>query len=183
MNDLKLNKVISHDGQPYVVVYTQHVQMGRGSAVLRTKLKNLITGQMLERTFKHVDKIQEADLAHNKANFLYKSGDSFEFMDNTSFEQFTLSPEQVGKLQHFVKEGADVDVLYYEGKPVSIELPTKVQLKVTETEPAIRGNTAQGNVMKSATLETGYVIQVPLFVNQDDVIVVNTETGEYVERA
>lgn len=183
MNDLKLGIVISYEGHPYVVTYIQHVQMGRGAAVLRTKLKNLITGQVLEKTFKHGDKLDEADLSKTRANFLYKEGDTFYFMDNASYEQFGLSGDQVGDLQNFVKEGVDVDVLNFESKPAVIQLPKKITLKVEHTEPAVRGNTAQGNVTKPATLETGYELQVPLFVNQDDMIVVNTDSGEYVERA
>ena len=183
MNELKLGKIISINQQPFVVTYTQHVQMGRGSAVLRSKLKNLITGQVLEKTFKHGDKLEEADLSHSKADFLYREGDTFYFMDNTSFEQFGLEAAQVGELSNFVKEGSDVDVMNFDGKPVSIDLPKKVKLQVTETQPAVRGDTAQGGVTKPATVETGYVVQVPLFVKQGETIVVNTETGLYVERA
>lgn len=182
MNDLKLGRVISFAGNPFVVTYAQHVQMGRGSAVLRTKLRNLITGQMLEETFKHGDRIEEADLSRSKANFLYREGDEFHFMDNTNYEQFSLSADQVGELQNFVRESADVEVLNFEGKPVAIDLPKKVQLKIIQAGLGTRGNTAQGNVTKPATLETGYEVQVPLFVKEGDVIVVNTESGEYVAR-
>lgn len=183
MNDLKLGGVISMNNQPYVVSYTQHVQMGRGSAVLRTKLKNILTGQVLEKTFKPGDRIAEADLSRSKANFLYRSEDEFHFMDNESYEEFVLNVDQVGEISNFVKEGVDVDVLNFDGKPVSIDLPKKVSLRVEQTEPGVRGDTAQGSVTKPATLETGYVVQVPIFVKSGDSIIVNTERGEYVSRA
>lgn len=183
MNDLKLGVVITWEGKPWVVQYAQHVQMGRGSAVVRTKIKNLIDGRMQEQTFKGGDKLEEADLTRVQAQFLYKEEGQLLFMDNASYEQFGLGEEQVGELTKYVKEGQDVEVMHFQGKPVSVFLPKKVELKVIETEPAVRGDTAQGSVSKPATLETGLVLQVPLFVKQDDVIRVNTETGLYVERA
>ena len=167
MNELKLGKIISINQQPFVVTYTQHVQMGRGSAVLRSKLKNLITGQVLEKTFKHGDKLEEADLSHSKADFLYREGDTFYFMDNTSFEQFGLEAAQVGELSNFVKEGSDVDVMNFDGKPVSIELPIKVEYKVTESPPGIRGDSG-GSVTKKVTLETGLVVDAPLFIAEGE---------------
>ena len=183
MNDLKLGVVISWEGQPWVIQYTQHVQMGRGSAVLRTKIKNLIDGRVQEQTFKGGDKIERADLSRSQAQLLYPEGEHFVFMDNKSYEQFFLPADVVGGLARYVKEGSDVDMLSFEGKPVSISLPTKVELKVAETEPGVRGDTAQGSVTKPAKLETGHTLQVPLFVKPGDVIRVNTETDTYVERA
>jgi len=183
MNSLKVGTVISYEGAPYVVTFSQHVQMGRGSAVLRTKLRNLLSSQVLEHTFKHGDKIDEADLIRTRANFLYRDKDEFYFMDTKTFEQFALSIEQLGHLASFCRENSDVDVMYYEGKPVSLELPKKIAFKIVQTEPAVRGNTAQGNVMKPATLETGYVVQVPIFLKEGDTVIVNTEIGNYVERA
>lgn len=183
MNDLKLGGVISMNNQPFVVSYTQHVQMGRGSAVLRTKLKNILTGQVLEKTFKPGDRIAEADLSRSKANFLYRTGDEFHFMDNETYEEFVLHVDQIGEISNFVKEGVDVDVLNFDGKPVGIDLPKKVALRVEQTEPGVRGDTAQGSVTKPATLETGFVVQVPIFVKDGDQIIVNTERGEYVSRA
>lgn len=182
MNDLKIGTVIAYEGAPYVVQYTQHVQMGRGSAVLRTKLKNLITGQVLERTFKGGDRIEEADLSRSGAQLTHREGDNYFFMDNESFEQFSLPKDQVGEISNFVGEGSNVEILNFEGKPVSLSLPTKVELKVTEAPEGIRGDTAQGKVTKPVTVETGYVVNAPLFVKKGDVIRVNTETGEYVER-
>lgn len=182
MNRLKVGTVISYEGAPYVVTFSQHVQMGRGSAVLRTKLRNLLSGAVLERTFKHGDKIGEADLVRTRVNFLYRDEGQLHFMDTKSFEQFSFSQGQLGNTANFCKESSDVDVMYFEGKPVSIELPKKIAFQVTQTEPAVRGNTAQGNVMKPATLETGYVVQVPIFIQEGDTVIVNTDTGTYVER-
>lgn len=183
MNDLKIGTVISLRGAPYVVVYSQHVQMGRGAAVVRTKLKNLIAGNVLEETFKGGDKFEAADLVRKPVNFLYRDGENFAFMDNESYEQFSLPEGQIGDISKYVGEGTDVDVLYFEGRPVSIMLPAKVELKVTSAPPGVRGDTAQGKVTKQVTLETGLTLNVPIFIKEGDVLRVNTESGEYVERA
>lgn len=182
MNDIKMGRVITMDGAPFQVLSTDHLQMGRGSAVLRTKLKNLIDGAVREHTFKGGDKIEEADLSRSKANFLYLEGDEYFFMDNTSYEQFGFQREQIGEISNFVKEGDDVDVMSYNGKPVTITLPPKVVLKVVESPPGVKGDTA-GNASKRVKLETGYELPVPLFIKEGEMIRVNTDTGEYVERA
>ena len=181
ISDIKLGTVITHSGQPYVVIAADHHKMGRGGANLKTKLRNLITGQNLEITYSGGDKAQEADLERSKANFLYKEGGKYYFMDNESYEQFELDKEVIGSPAEFLKEGLTVDVLIFEGKPVSVKLPIKVELEVKETPPGVKGDTA-GAAMKTAKLETGKEIRVPLFVNQGDIIRVNTDTEEYVER-
>lgn len=181
INDIKLGTVITHQGQPYQAIYTQHIKVARGGANLKTKLRNLITGQNLELTFSGGDKIEEADLQRAKANFLYSDGNSFHFMDNESYEQFSLNKEAIGAQTEFLKEGLTVDVLIYENQPVSVKIPIKVELKVAQSPPGIKGDTA-GSAAKLVTLETGKEIKAPLFINQGDVIKVNTETGEYVER-
>lgn len=183
MNDIKLGTIITLDGEPCTVTSTSHMQMGRGSAVLRTKVKNLLSGNTLERTFKDGDRVEEADLSRGKAQFMYREDDAFHFMDNESYEQFSLPVDQIGEISHFVAEGSDVDVLNFEGKPVSISLPAKVTLTVVEAPPGVRGDTAQGKVTKKAKTDTGLTVDVPLFVEQGTKIVVNTETGAYVERA
>lgn len=182
MNDLKIGTVISHENEPFQVLSAQHVQMGRGSAVLRTKIRGLVSKKVLEVAFKSGDKIEAAELDRTKANFQYQDGDDFIFMDNESFEQFNLPKDQIGQISDFVSEGSDVEVLKFKGKPVTISLPPKVELKVTSAPPGVRGDTARGNVTKQVTLETGHVIDTPLFVKEGDVVRVNTETGEYVER-
>lgn len=182
MSDIKMGKVVDMDGSPWRVISTDHLQMGRGSAVLRTKLKNLIDGSVREHTFKSGDKIEEADLNRSKANFLYREGDKFFFMDNESYEQFEFPEDQIGDISNFVKENSDVEVLSFNGNPVSIGLSPKVTLKVVEAPPGIKGDTA-GNATKRVKLETGYELPVPLFIKEDEDIIVNTESGEYVERA
>lgn len=181
INDIKLGTVITHDSQPYQVIYTQHVKVARGSANLKTKLRNLMTGQNLEVTFSSGDKIEEADLQRSKANFLYNDGNDYYFMDNESYEQFNLNNEAIGIQSDFLKEGMTVDVLIYQGNPLSIKLPVKIDLKVTQSPPGVKGDTA-GSATKQVTLETGKQIKVPLFINQGDIVKINTETGEYVER-
>lgn len=183
MNDLKVGTVISRAGEPFEILSTQHVQMGRGSAVLRTKIKGLVSGKVLEETYKSGDKFKEANLTRSRANFQYTDGKNYFFMDNENYEQFSLPQNQIGEISHFVAEGSDVEVLNFEGSPVMVKLPPKVELKVTSAPPGVRGNTAQGNVTKQVTLETGYVINAPLFIKEGDTIRVNTESGEYVERA
>ena len=181
ISDIKLGTTITHNGQPYIVVSAQHQKQGRGGATLKTKLKNLISGANLEITYAGGDKAQEADLSRAKANFLYSTSSAYYFMDNESFEQFELPGEMIGDPAGFLKEGMTVEVLLFENKPVSIKLPIKVELKVTQSPPAVKGDTA-GPVNKVITLETGKEIKAPLFINQGEMIRVNTETGEYVER-
>lgn len=183
MNDLKLNSVIQHEQEPYTITSAQHVQMGRGSAVLRTKIKNLITGSVLEKTFKNGDRIEEASLNKSKANFLYAENDQFYFMDNESFEQFSFDKESLEDKTKWLKDGQTVDILNFNKKPVVINLPKKIELKVTEAPPGVRGDTAQGSATKKVTLETSAIINAPLFINENDIIRINTETGEYTERA
>ncbi|HLD21555.1 MAG TPA: elongation factor P [Patescibacteria group bacterium] len=182
ISDLKVGTVITRDGAPYQIIRSTHSKQARSGAVLRTKMRNLITGQVLEHTFQGGDSIEPADLAHEKANFLYRENEEFMFMNNQSYEQFGLSRDAVGDLANYVKEGEDVEVMYFEGKPVSIVLPPKVVLTVVEAPPGVKGDSAS-NVTKKVKLETDYEISVPLFINEGDNIRVNTDTGEYVERA
>lgn len=183
MNDLKrIGTVIKINNEPHVVVESQHSKSARSKACVRTKLKNLITGSTIEKTFNASDKVEGADMERSKASFLYSDGNEACFMDSKSYEQIALPIDTVKDQIKFLKEGEEVSVLLYEGRPISIILPTKVELKITETEPATRGDTAQGSVTKKAKLETGAVINVPIFVEQDEMVRVNTETGEYVER-
>ena len=181
-NEIKTGKVIKINGEPYVIVKTDHHKMGRGGAVLKTKLRNLINGNMLEKTFQGVEKAEEAGTQTKKANFMYKDKDEAYFMDNENFEQFNLPIEELGEPAEFLKDGTDVDVLYFEGRPVAVSLPIKMEFKVVSAPPGVKGNSA-GNVNKVVEIETGAQISVPMFINEGDVIRINTETGEYVERA
>ena len=181
LNEIKTGQVIEINGEPYLVTKTDHHKVARGGAVLKVKLKNLINGNVLERTFQGSDKAEKAETETKKVNYMYKDGNEAYFMDNESYEQFSLSLVQIGDKQKFLKDGVDVDVLYFKNKPVAVELPIKINLKVVSAPPGVKGNSA-GNVTKQVELETGAKINAPLFVNEGDVIRINTETGEYAER-
>ena len=181
-NELKLGKIIALNDQPYKIVFTQHSKQARSGAVLRTKLKNLINGSVVEKTFGGGDKAEEANLEKTKASFLYSEGNNYHFMDQESFEQFSFPKEDIGESSQFLVEGTIIDILKYNGKAVNISLPTKMDFKVISSPPGIKGDTA-GSATKLVTIETGTQIKCPLFINENDVIRINTETGEYVERA
>lgn len=180
INDLKSGVFVNLNGEPYQVIKHDFIKMAQSKGIMRTTLKNLRTGQVLERTFKGQDKIEEADIKKTKANYLYTEGKNFYFMDQVSYDQFFVTEEQLGEKKNFLKGNLEVDVLNFNEAPINVDLPKKITLKVTLTAPGVRGDTAQGTVTKKATLETGYTLDVPLFVKQDEMIEINTETGEYV---
>jgi len=182
INDLKIGSKIIFNGQPMVVIFAQHSKLGRGGGIMRTKLRNLISGTILEKTFAGAEKLEEAELETKKAQFLYHDDNGYYFMDSANFEQFSLPKNQLGDTAHFLKEGADVDIIYFDSKAININLPIKIVLEVTYTEPGFRGNTAS-TVTKPATLETGAQVNVPIFIKNNDKIVIDTRSGEYVERA
>lgn len=182
LSEIKQGKVLKINGEPYMVTKTDHHKMGRGGAVLKIKLRNLINGTVLEKTFQGNDKAEEAETERKKINYMYKDDNEAYFMDNNTYEQFSISLEQIGGKQKFLKEGTDVDVLFFDDKPVAVELPIKIDLKVTSAPPGVKGNSA-GNVTKTVELETGASTNVPMFINEGDVIRINTDTEEYVERA
>ena len=182
ISDLQIGTFLIYNGAPHQMVYREHSKQGRGGAILRSKIKNLLTGAILDLTFKGNDKFDEAEMTRTKASFTYRENLKYNFMDSVNFEQFELSKEQIGTQAEFLKEGVEVDVLSWNGKPINISLPFKVDLEVVEAPPAVRGNTAQGSVTKPVILETGAKINAPIFIKQGDLIKVNTETGEYVER-
>jgi len=181
LNKIRTGLTLNVEGQPYVVVSANFMRCQQRKPVMQTKLKNLIDGKVLEINFKPGDKIETADLQRSKVNYLYCEGNECYFMDNENFEQFSLPAENIGKQKDFLIDGADIEILKFNGKPVSVELPKKVELKVTEAPIGVRGDSAQG-ATKQITLETGKKINAPLFIKEDDVVRVNTETGEYVER-
>lgn len=148
---------------------------------MRTKLKNLLTGTIIEKTFAGAEKLEEAELQTKKAQYLYNDSINYHFMDSANFEQFSLSKNQLQDTARFLKEGGEVDILYFQGDPININLPIKMSFEVTYTEPGFKGNTAS-TVTKPATIETGTQINVPLFIKNGDKIVIDTRTGEYVER-
>lgn len=181
ISSIKLGVVVKHNSAPYVVTKADQKQMGRGGSIKVLKLKQLIDGSVLEKTVQGNEKMEEADLERSKSSFLYKEGGEVYFMNSETFEQFSIEEENVGDAINFLKDGTEVSVLYFEGKPVSVQVPVKVELLVTEAPPGVKGDTA-GTANKQITLETGHVLNSPLFVKEGDVIRVNTETGEYVER-
>ena len=182
INEIKLGSLIQISNEPYVVIKAAHHKVARGGAVLKTKLKNLITGNVIEKTWQGNDKAKPAETEKKKANFMYKDNNEAHFMDNQTYEQFSLPLEQIGEKIKFLKDSTDVNILYFQNNPVSVDLPVKIDLKVISAPPGVKGNSA-GSVTKQVELETGANINVPLFVNEGDVIRVNTDTGEYVERA
>ncbi len=182
INEIKTGKNIVLNGEPYAVIFCEHSKMGRAGAVLRTKLKNLITGAVLEKTFQGAEKIEEAEMIKSKAQYLYREGENYVFMDGKNYDQFFLSSETLGGSAKYLIEGTEVVVLNFNNNPVNIELPIKIKLKVVEAPPGIKGDTASGGG-KLAKLENGLEITTPLFVKKDDEIIVNTEKGEYVSRA
>jgi len=181
-NEIKLGKLIRISEEPYVVIKTDHHKMGRGGAVLKVKMKNLISGAVLEKTYQGNDKAEEAETEKRKANYMYKDENEAYFMDNENYEQFSLSLDQIGDNIKFLKEGIDVDTLYFDNRAVAINLPIKMTFKVISAPPGVKGNSV-GSISKLATIETGYEISVPMFVKEGDMIVINTERDEYVERA
>lgn len=182
ISEIKLGKIIKVNNEPFVVTRADHHKMGRGGAVLKTKLKNLINGNVLDKTFQGNDKAEPAETEKKKANYMYKDDTKAFFMDNESYEQFELDLDQVGYKQKFLKDGIDVDILYFDNKPVALDLPVKMEFKVVSAPPGVKGNSA-GNVSKQVELETGALLNVPMFVNEGDIIRINTDTEEYVERA
>jgi len=172
---------IELDGEPFSVVYFQHVKPGKGGAFVRTKLKNLKNGRVFDRRFRAGERIEEADVEDHKLQYLYRDGDQLIFMDSKTYEQTPFSAEQVGEARKFLTENLDVDVLFWRGKPLNVALPNFIEAVITECEPGEKGDTAS-NVTKPATLETGAVVQVPLFVKEGTTIRVDTRSGEYVER-
>lgn len=180
-NDFRTGLTIEVEGEIYTVVEFQHVKPGKGSAFVRSKLKNLRTGAVIERTFRAGEKVPRAHLERKEMQYLYREGDSFVFMDNETYEQVSLTPDQLGDSVKYLKDNMNIYLLTHDGNLIGVELPNFVELEVVAADPGVRGDTATGGT-KSATLETGLTIQVPLFVEVGDVVRVDTRTGEYLER-
>ncbi|QDW91584.1 elongation factor P [Staphylococcus chromogenes] len=182
VNDFKTGLTISVDNGIWKVIEFQHVKPGKGSAFVRSKLRNLRTGAIQEKTFRAGEKVEPAMIENRRMQYLYADGDNHVFMDNESFEQTELTTSYLEHELKFLKANMDVQIQTYEGETIGVELPKTVELQVTETEPGIKGDTATG-ATKSATVETGYTLNVPLFVNEGDTLVINTTDGSYVSRA
>lgn len=172
---------VEHNGEPYSIVDFQHHNPGKGASLTRTKIRNLRTGALLEITVKSGDKLAKPELENKSMQFLYKDGTDFHFMDTNSYEQVSLTEQEVGDNKYYIQENDVIKVLYFEGKPIAIETETFAILAVTETQPGIRGDTAQGG-NKPATLSTGLVVTVPLHINEGDMLKIDTRDGNYVEK-
>jgi len=180
-NDLKNGLVLNIDGQLWTVIEFQHVKPGKGPAFVRSKLKNVLTGKVVERTFSAGVKVETASVDKREMNYLYNDGSGFVFMDNQNYEQMSLTPEVVGEAKDYLLENQRAVVAVYEGNPIYVELPASVVLEITYTEPGLQGDRSSGGT-KPATVETGLQIQVPLFIEQNVKVRVDTRTGEYLGR-
>lgn len=181
-NDFRNGVTIEYDGQVWQVLEFQHVKPGKGSAFVRTKMKNLLTGSTVERTFNAGERVPAAKVDRREMQYLYETGGEYTFMDTESFEQLGLTAEQVGDGVKYLKENMTCYIVLYKDAAISVELPNSVELTVTQTDPGLRGDTASGG-NKPATTETGAVVKVPLFIDNGDRILVDTRTGQYLGRA
>ncbi len=180
-NELRFGTKILLEGNIFSVTDFQHVKPGKGGAFMRTKLKNIKTGAVIDRTFRSEEKLTPAKLEERKVQFLYESGGHYTFMDVENYEQLTLNLEHLGESKNYLKENLTLDVLLHDQEPMGVNLPIFVELEIAQTDPGVRGDTASGG-SKPATLETGAIVSVPLFLNIGDIIKVDTRTGAYVER-
>lgn len=181
VNDFKTGTTIEYEGQIWQVIEFQHVKPGKGAAFVRSKLRNLRNANIQEKTFRAGEKVKRAHIEHKKMQYLYASGETHAFMDVNTYEQIELSQSQIENELNYIKENMNVDIVMFEGEVIGIDLPNNVELEVSETEPGLRGDTVSGG-SKAATLETGLVVQVPLFINQGDTLVISTSDGKYISR-
>ncbi len=180
VSDLRKGQKVVIDGDPWVVAEYQFVKPGKGQALYKCKMKNMVSGALVDRTYRSGEKFEKADLEESRMQYLYTDGD-FHFMNNESYEQLALSAEQVGDAVNYLYENLDVDMLFFNGQPIGLTLPNFVELQIEKSDPGIKGDTAS-NTTKPATVSTGYVLQVPLFINEGEWIKIDTRNGAYVER-
>jgi len=180
--DLRAGMKVEVENQPYTVVSNEFVKPGKGQSFNRVRIKHLMNGRVIERTFKSGEKLDEADVEETLMRMLYREADGIIFMDDKSFEQHKIPMENLGDAVNWLKDDLVFDVVFYKGNPVTVEPPTFIELKITETAPGDRGNTASGRVLKPAVVETGAKIQVPIFIEEGETVKVDTRTGEYVSR-
>jgi len=182
-SDFRKGLKVEFKGEPYIIVDFLHVKPGKGGAFVRTKMKNLVSGRVLEETFRSGEKLERPDLEEKNVQYLYfDPKDGYVFMDEESYEQLHLSEEQVGDNRYYLLENSHLMINMYQGRPIGLDFPTTVNLEVIQSDPGVKGDTATG-ATKPATLSTGLVVQVPLFINEGDILKVDTRTGEYLERA
>ncbi|ANY68725.1 elongation factor P [Paenibacillus sp. BIHB 4019] len=182
VNDFKTGLTIEVDGDIFSVTDFQHVKPGKGAAFVRSKLKNLRNGNVVEKTFRAGESLARAIIENRAVQYLYNSGSEYTFMDNETYDQFELNESQLEWEINFLIENMTVNISSYQGEIIGIQMPNSVELKVIETEPGIKGNTATG-ATKNAKLQTGHNVQVPLFINEDDVLLIDTREGKYISRA
>ncbi len=180
-SDFKNGLKIEISGEPYTIINFQHVKPGKGGAFVRTKIKNLRNGKVIDKTFRAGEKVGEPDIEDRNMQYLYFDGDQLVFMDTETYDQIPFSQEQVGEARKYLTENLDVVVLFWNGKPINVDLPPFIEAAISQCDPGMKGDTAQGGT-KPATLETGAVLQVPLFLKEGERVRVDTRSGEYVER-
>lgn len=181
VNDFRTGVTIEHDGSIWQVIEFQHVKPGKGAAFVRSKLRDLRNNNIQDITFRAGERVKRAHIENKSMQYLYASGDMHAFMDNTTYEQLEIPTSQIEHELNFIKENVTVNIMMFEGEVLGIDLPNHVELEVTETEPGIRGDTVSGGT-KDATLETGLVVQVPLFIEKGDILAISTEDGKYISR-
>ena len=179
--DFRKNLKIEIDGEPFIIVEATHVKPGKGVAFVKTRYKSLITGSVLEKNFRSGEMVGKPDLEERNMQYVYPEGDILQFMDNSTYEQIGIERNRIGDALNYLKDNTEVTVLFFNGKAINIDPPNFAILKVVQTDPGVRGDTASGG-SKPATLETGYVVQVPLYLEEGEIIKVDTRTGKYVER-
>ncbi len=180
-SDLRKGLKILIDGEPFIITDFQFSKPGKGQALYRCKLKNMISGYTMDRTYRSGDKFEPAGLEESHMQYLYNDAEGYHFMDTKTYDQVMLLPEQVGDAKNFLKDNMEVDILFFESTPIDITLPIFVELEVTKADPGVKGDTATG-ATKPVTLETGHQINVPLFIEEGEILKIDTRTGEYVER-
>ena len=182
VNDFKNGMTIKVEGNIYTIIEFQHVKPGKGAAFVRTKLKNLRTGSTIEYTFNSGVKCETARIERKPMQYLYSTGDSYSFMNMEDYSQIDISKDVIGEDVKYLKENQDLDITFYEGEILGLSFPDKIEMEVIKTEPAVKGNTSQ-SALKDATVETGYEVKVPLFINEGEKIIISTKDGKYVSRA
>jgi elongation factor P len=182
VNEISKETVLMFKGEPHVVIEFQHVNPGKGSAFVRTRLKNARTGKVFENTYKSAETVEFVDLERRNLQYTYNDGTNWYFMDQATFEEVFIPKELLGDKVNYMKEGLEITGWFYQGECLNVVLPKKIVLKVTEAFPAVKGDSS-GNISKEVTLETGYKVGAPIFIKTGDLVSINTETGEYVERA
>jgi elongation factor P len=181
IGEIRKGSKIVIDGDPCIVVEYQFVKPGKGQALYKCKIKNMISGSQWDKTWRSGEKFEKADLEEHRMQYLYSDGDEYHFMNNESYEQVMLNGEQVGDAVNYLYENLDIDMLFFDGNPIGLTLPNFVELEIVKSDPGIKGDTAS-NTTKPATMSTGYTLQVPLFVEEGEWIKIDTRSGDYVER-